>query len=60
MRILISADYLLASAFCEQDKIHYYYAGLKKLRDEYDAGKPVFLEPDALLKLQSKGGGCRS
>lgn len=55
MRILISADYLLASAFCEQDKIHYYYAGLKKLRDEHDAGKPVFLEPDALLKLQSKG-----
>lgn len=55
MRILISADYLLASAFCAQDKIQHYYAGLRKLRDEHEAGRPVFLEPDAILKLQSKG-----
>lgn len=55
MRILISADYLLASAFCDQDDIRHYYGGLTRLRDEHDAGRPVFLEPDALLKLQRKG-----
>lgn len=55
MRILISADYLLASAFCDQDDIRHYYSGLTRLRDEYEAGQPVFLEPDALLKLQDKG-----
>lgn len=55
MRILISADYLLASAFCAQDDIRHYYNGLSKLKEEHDSGRPVFLEPDALLKLQSKG-----
>ena len=55
MRILISADYLLASAFCAQSDIFHYYNGLSRLKSEYDAGFPVFLEPDALLKLQDKG-----
>lgn len=55
MRILISADYLLASAFCPQDEIIHYYTGLQKLKDVHDAGQPIFLETDALLKLQSKG-----
>jgi len=55
MRILISADYLLASAFCAQSDIHHYYSGLTRLKNEHEAGHPVFLEPNALLKLQSKG-----
>jgi len=55
MRILISADYLLASAFCDQDDIRHYYNGLTRLRGEHEAGRPVFLEPDALLKLQDMG-----
>ncbi|MFI7837071.1 hypothetical protein [Pseudomonas asiatica] len=55
MRILISADYLLASAFCSKDDIRHYYEGLKRLKDEYQAGRPIFLEPDTVVKLCNKG-----
>jgi hypothetical protein len=55
MRILISADYLIASAFCPQEHITHYFLGLSTLKKEFESGKPVYVEHDAIAKLSDRG-----
>lgn len=55
MQVVISADYLMASAFCDIDAVQFYFDDLLKIRRSVEVDHLILLEQDALGSLSDRG-----